>query len=242
MSYKKYCTLDSNDNFIESFDVDQVNQTTIYAVPPKVSNDTSATWRYPGWSIKKIAKKENTEQSTVAKLSEVKKTGRVPYNRSVKEVRLDNYNKYVNFHYRNYFETRIKQYQEAVVFCFEKYEIPEEFIEYYPVMVEYLEKCNAKEVKAEIIVEEIIDNPGNPDKPQEPNIMLANTTNTFIEENKPLTITPSIEVNYDEKKMFPKMIDLDINTPLAINFFHDYILKQNGIEAHPYNDVSEIDS
>ena len=242
MSYKKYCTLDSNDNFIEFFDEDQINQTTVYAVPPKVSSDTSATWRYPGWSIKKIATKKNIEQSTAAKLSDVKKTGRVPHNKSEKERLLDTYDEYVNYHYRNHFENRIKQYHEAVVHCFEKYEIPNEFIEYYPVMVEYLEKCNARKVKAEIIVEEIIENPGNLDKPQEPNLMLANTTNTVIEENIPSEITPSFEINYDEKKMFPKMIDLDINTPLAINFFHDYILKQNGIEAHPYNDVKEIDS
>lgn len=237
MSYKKYCILDKKDNFIEAFDSDQVNSTTVYAVPPTITEDVVAQWRYPGWSIQKKAKKENLKSPT--RMSNIRNAILLQTNTSQKserKIRVDAYRDYVNYHFRHHFETRLIQYREMVVLCFEKYEIPKEFSDYYPVMVEYLEQCRNYSITPLIITGESESN-----RSVEP-IQVTHESSENDSGVKATTERDLFEVNYDVKKMFPKMIELDINTPRSINFFHEYILKQNNIEAHSYEDVSEIDS
>lgn len=237
MSYKKYCILDKKDNFIEAFDLDQVNSTTVYAVPPTITEDVVAQWRYPGWSIQKKAKKENLKSPIrMSNIRSVASLGASTSRKPERKIRVDAYCDYVNYYFRHHFETRLIQYREMVVLCFEKYEIPKEFSDYYPVMVEYLEQCKNYSITPLIITGEsessrsVTPYEVQPEPSEEDSNVKATTERDLF------------EVNYDVKKMFPKMMELDINTPRSINFFHEYILKQNNIEAHSYEDVSEIDS
>ena len=140
-----------------------------------------------------------------------------------------------------------------IVLCFEKYEIPQNVGDAKDIMIDYLEDAKneklPKEIKLvetqaeDIILEGIpkdidINNEEAPGPAEPKSLQISEPVESNISREK----TPQYQVVYSLDKIFPKLEKYIIETPLSINCFLEYVQEKNGVIAHPYNDVSEIDS
>lgn len=242
-SNKKYCVIDEGNKFVKVLETDSANYNTVYAVPPFLRANGEAFWKNPGWSIKV----NRSDQKNRIVLSEQKVTAI----RNITELNVKNRKTtYVDFLIER-LEKRIEQYDEMVILYYEKRKLPEQFTGYKKKLQDALSRVKENYLNFEFyFLYKGDQNQSFSETEEKENIkvMMENiiTSNEQESIDSGLKVPPGVlddipeelEVKYtfdlitqklftdytlDLKRMFPDLLEEELNYPLELNYFVDTV-------------------